>query len=896
VDNLTPQGTVAGTGNFVPSAGNDPGFFNLAGNDFHLTAGSAAVNAGEALTTGWSGITDVSPFLLEQQANRGTIDLGAYYYVSPVTPTSVSVSPLIVTGGQSAMGTVTLNQAALTGGASVALSSDDPAVTVPSSALVAEGQTSANFPVTTSAVAANKTVTLTGLYNAVSKTASLIVTKATPTASVIIDDGDAGHSTAGSWSVYGAGYQSDIHYAAAGSGSVTSTWHFTGLTPGRYRIAATWPYSSTYANNAPFSVSWPISTGQTLTDLIAVNQATTPGLVGGDFTADGAGWRPLGTYDVYATSLDVQLTNAANKTVIADAVRVDRVGDLAATNQTATSKIIDNGEAGFSTVGAWTFYGAGYLSDLHYAAPGDGSATSTWHFSGVKPGRYRVAVNWPYSSTYANNAPFTVTWPTANGQALTDPFALNEATTPNDFIADGSGWKTLGTNYMVYNSSLDVQLTNAANKFVIADAARLDRVGDIGNGVQMEASVEGAPTAAGAPGGTLAFGNAFAGAPLQKRIWVKSVGTSVVQLSAPITLPAGYSLVSGFGQTTLPPGGQTSFTVQLDAMAAGAFNGTVSFGANDPDFDGTFSFTLQGSVTATQIIDDGDAGHSTVGSWTLYGAGYQSDLRYAAAGSGSLTSTWHFSGLTPGRYRVAATWPYSSAYATNAPFTVMWPVSASQTVSAPLSINQATTPGLIAGDFTADGTGWRPLGTFEVSGSTLDVKLTNAANKTVIADAVRVDRLGDLPPGGQTVTSKILDDGAAGYSTAGSWTLYGAGYQSDLHYAPSGDGSSTSTWTFTNLVPGRYRVAATWPFSSAYATNAPFSVQWPNIVGQAMNDPQPESQATTPNDFAADGAGWKTLGATYDVYGSTLTVQLSNAANKTVISDAVRVDRVGDLP
>jgi uncharacterized protein (DUF2141 family) len=560
---------------------------------------------------------------------------------------------------------------------------------------------------------------------------------------------------------------------------------------------------------------------------------------------------------------------------------------------TATdSRIIDDADAGFTTTGAWTLYPTGYQSGLHYAPPGAGDKTAKWSFTNLAPGRYRVAVTWPYSSIYASNAPFTVQWPISTGQTLSQSITVNQASTPSDFFLNGAAWKQLG-NYDVYGSSLDVQLSNAANGMTVADAARIDRVADLPAGAQAEASVEGSSTAAGAPGGTLAFGNAFAGAPLQKRIWVKSVGTAPVQLSAPITLPAGYSLVSGFGQTTLQPGEQTSFTAQLDAQAAGNYGGTLSFGANDPDFGGsTFTVALQGTLVSAQTIDDGDAGFTTTGAWTLYPTGYQSDLRYAQPGDGSALAKWSFSGLGPGRYRVLVTWPFSSAYASSAPFTVRWPSSNGKTLSATLPVNQASTPT----DVQINGAGWAQLGgSYMVYGSTLDVQVTNAAGAVVVADAVRVERLGDLSSSDQAITSKIVDDGDSGFTMTGAWTGYGAGYQSDLHYAPPGAGDKTAKWSFTNLAPGRYRVAVTWPFSSTYASNAPFTVAYLSSGGQALTDSVSVNQASTPSDFVADGAGWSQLGGSYMVYGSTLDVQVTNAADRTVIADGVRVDRIGDL-
>jgi hypothetical protein len=51
---------------------------------------------------------------------------------------------------------------------------------------------------------------------------------------------------------------------------------------------------------------------------VAVNQQQAPN----DFTADGASWKNLGTFTITGTTLVVQLTDAANGIVGADAIRV----------------------------------------------------------------------------------------------------------------------------------------------------------------------------------------------------------------------------------------------------------------------------------------------------------------------------------------------------------------------------------------------------------------------------------------------------------------------------------------------------------------------------------------------------------------------------------------------
>ena len=93
--------------------------------------------------------------------------------------TGVSVSPTTVLGGATSTGTVTLNTAAPGAGAFVTLTSSNTAVAqVPVSVTVPAGVTTATFAATTSPLATKTAVTLTALYNSVSKSATLTVTPA----------------------------------------------------------------------------------------------------------------------------------------------------------------------------------------------------------------------------------------------------------------------------------------------------------------------------------------------------------------------------------------------------------------------------------------------------------------------------------------------------------------------------------------------------------------------------------------------------------------------------------------------------------------------------------------------------------------------------------------------
>jgi hypothetical protein len=112
-------------------------------------------------------------------ANYGAVKTASLTVVRSLN--TVTVNPISVLGGTSSTGTVTLAGAAPTGGALVPLSSSNTAAaTVPASVTVAAGATTANFTITTFAVATNTSVTISGTYG-VTKTGTLTVTPPTLT-------------------------------------------------------------------------------------------------------------------------------------------------------------------------------------------------------------------------------------------------------------------------------------------------------------------------------------------------------------------------------------------------------------------------------------------------------------------------------------------------------------------------------------------------------------------------------------------------------------------------------------------------------------------------------------------------------------------------------------------
>ena len=98
----------------------------------------------------------------------------------PLALSAVSVNPTAVVGGNPSTGTATLNRAAPAGGVSVALSTDNTVASVPASVTVPAGETSASFQVSTTAVAASTSAIITGVFDGVSRSATLTVNPAAP--------------------------------------------------------------------------------------------------------------------------------------------------------------------------------------------------------------------------------------------------------------------------------------------------------------------------------------------------------------------------------------------------------------------------------------------------------------------------------------------------------------------------------------------------------------------------------------------------------------------------------------------------------------------------------------------------------------------------------------------
>jgi PKD repeat protein len=91
------------------------------------------------------------------------------------------------------------------------------------------------------------------------------------------------------------------------------------------------------------------------------------------------------------------------------------------------------------------------------------------------------------------------------------------------------------------------------------------------------------------------YGSVTAGTTATTTFTITNTGTSNLTLTNPITITGTtFTLGTGFGTTTIPAGGSTTFTVIFSPTGNANYTGNVSFATNDCD-ESTFNFQLNGT-------------------------------------------------------------------------------------------------------------------------------------------------------------------------------------------------------------------------------------------------------------------------------------------------------------
>jgi len=569
----------------------------------------------------------------------------------------------------------------------------------------------------------------------------------------IIDDGDLEFGLVGTgWAgaATTAGYEEDMYYHAAGSGSNKATWTFDMLPAGTYEIFVTWSQSSNRATDAPFTV-WDGSTAEAL---VGVNQQLAPA----DVNYADQPWESLGVYVIDSGTLVVELSDQANGYVIADAVRI-----VEGVLPEAPLEIIDDVDAEVTLSGTgWTGAASAtaYGDDMHYHAAGSGANTVTWTFERLDPAKhYEVLATWSASSNRATNAPFAI----RDDATALGTVRVNQQLVPDDVAYADQPWESLGV-FSFASGTLVVELTDQANGYVIADAIYVREAlpptdpKEIIDDGDLEFSYSGTGWAAaattlgyeqdmfyhaagsGANAGTWSFERLTPGtyyevfatwSPYSNRatnapftVWDGAAALGTVRVNQELTPDDATYAGQGWKSLGVFQIVGDTLVVELTDQA----NGYVIADA----------IRVVESVPPTgpkEIIDDGDLEFSTSGTgWSAAATtlGYEGDMVYHAAGSGTNKATWQFDRIPAGSaVTVFATWAESSNRATNAQYGLFDGTTARGTAT----VDQRLAPD----DAIYAGQPWEMLGSVVVESGTLRVELSDLANGYVIADAVRIE-------------------------------------------------------------------------------------------------------------------------------------------------------------
>ena len=206
--------------------------------------------------------------------------------------------------------------------------------------------------------------------------------------------------------------------------------------------------------------------------------------------------------------------------------------------------------------------------------------------------------------------------------------------------------------------------------------------------------------------------------------------------------------------------GSDGYEIATSTSAWGDGQETFFAVATDAQQETSNIVSAVGTIAAIGILDAGQPSYTETGDgWTDGAAAesYAGAHREHAAGNGQSTARWTFGALANVMHEVQVTWAAGAAQATNATFRVY----DGQTLVASVSVDQTAAPT----GMSVDGHTWFSLGDVDVSSGTIVVELSNDADGTVVADAVRLidpePRIGSL-----SATPDVVANGASVTLTA----------------------------------------------------------------------------------------------------------------------------------
>jgi len=609
-------------------------------------------------------------------------------------------------------------------------------------------------------------------------------------ADVIVDNGDAGTSFTGAWAVSG-GTGAYGADSLWGRNSATYTWTFDLPSPGSYEVFMWWTEFSSRSDSVPVRITHALGTSS-----VTVNQQTS-----------GSQWNSLGVFVFEGSgSVTLRAPGAYPTSYCADAVKVSPAN--------LSEVIIDNRDTAVSMTGTWPASGGEnpYGSDSVYNREAGNSFS--WLFTPPAGGYYEVSMWWTEFSSRSAVTPVEIDH--AGGTA---------SMTVNQQV-DGGKWNVLGEYQFEAGQTYAVRvLTLADRSSICADAVRFVS-GDIPD---LEADFSANP--------------ASGQAPLTVGFTDLSVSQSTIT-SWQWDFDNDGTVDSTQQNPTHTYSSAGQYTVKLTVTGASGTDTEIKSSA----------VTVSAPSGDEIVVDNGDAGTSYTGTWTISGGtgAYGTDSLYGRDGS---TYTWEFSLPSSGSYEVFMWWTEFSSRSDSVPVAISHSGGTSN-----ITINQQTNGGQ-----------WNSLGVYTF-GSNGSVTLTapNRYPTSYCADAIRV-----IPA--EPSADVIIDNRHAETSMVGSWPVSGGEnpYGTDSVY--NREAGNSFSWLFTPASSGYYEVSMWWTEFSSRSAVTPVEIE--HAGGTA---------STTVNQLA-DGGQWNTLGTWQFTAGQTYAVSVLTLSDRSAIcADAVR--------
>lgn len=434
---------------------------------------------------------------------------------------------------------------------------------------------------------------------------------------IIVDNGAPGTSSTGSWSVSGGSVPyppgdpaSDSLWARNGA---TYTWSFTPPQMGTFEVSMWWSGYPSRASNIPVEITH--LGGVTA---LMVNQQVNPGA-----------WNTLGEF-VFDQSGSVMLTAAYGSDVssCADAVRFTPVPGAPA------EIVIDNRSPNTAWTGTWATSGGAdpYGSDSVWSRDG---ATFSFLFTAPATGDYQLLMWWTEYASRGTQVPVTI----ENAGADNTVF-INQT-------ADGGQWNLLGTypfsigeTYAVTIQSQPGPASTCADavKFVYAMEPELDRIVIVGPGTVSSGDSVRYHCEAHYTNGT-----------------VQLVDADWTIVSGPVDITADGTLTAGVVDT------DAAFEIRAGYAEEGIIREYVKPGT-----------VTVAEVPSAVVVDDGDPGTSSTGTWSLSGGTgpYGTQSLWSRDGA---TYTWSFIPAVSGFYAVEMWWTQYSSRGNRIPVRIQQP-------------------------------------------------------------------------------------------------------------------------------------------------------------------------------------------------------------------------------